>query len=179
MERQETEQTVGEIVATLREATKNGKMKRNFASPLYNSLQKYYETTTDEPEIWRNITYSRDDFESRMATFRKRNDYEDKTAFAYKARARRAIEVYEDYIKENESFFAEGESDRFFIRNLRGYWKATLKDNLADEEKSKRIEVIQCRTYGSGFAAIIVSRDSFAADLEEEYKTIKNLLRIS
>lgn len=177
MERIEEKVTVGEIVATLRGAVKIGKLKRNFASPLYNSLQKYYSESTRDSEKWEDIVFSRDDFESRMKEFRNQTEYEDKTAFAYKSRARRAIEVYENQKTGDAMLPSSNESEIRFLENLRAYWKKTLLDSLS--EKAKNIEVIQCRTYGNGAAAIVVSSDSFAADLKEEYKTIRSLLDIA
>ena len=174
MDRIEEQLTVGKIVATLRDAVKSGNMKRSFASPLYNSLQKYYETTAATSEDWRQINFSRDDFESRMNSFREHSGYEYKTASAYKARARRAVEVYEEQ-KRRVAFAAEGTSEVAFIENLRTYWKQTLASDLNDEEKSSYIEVIQCKTRGKGAAAIVVSRDAFIQDLNEIKKTIESM----
>ena len=170
--------TIGTISKELRAAVKTGKLSRSYITPLYTALEKYYNMTSDD-EDWRTIYFDEDDFERRAKTFYERNNgkYSDpNTPFVYKARAKRAIRIFNDLQKSESKISQEHDAADQFIVNIRLFWKEMLKTHLNDDQKSSHTEVIICPTKGDGIAALVVSNNSRFEDYKTEYKMLATLL---
>ncbi|MBQ3320860.1 hypothetical protein IJG71_01895 [Candidatus Saccharibacteria bacterium] len=120
------------IIDALRTATalKNIPERRN-AGIYRNSLQKYYELTTTPPENWEEAEFDEQDFERRLELFKEntKNLYKGRnTVYAYKSRARSAIELYKKIMiiekqKSKHKYGCEDESIENAVEILDDYTK--------------------------------------------------------
>ena len=166
---------------TLRQLAQDGEMDQKKTSVLYNSLKRIYELTTDAPDNWEDAIFSEEDFSRRLEKFSKRTKdifkNPESTFFAYKSRALRAVKTYEKAVRElskrGETAQKNARMDEIYFVRLGQAWTEQLRNALNDEEKSRKIEVIPLPTKGSGFAALVISKDSGKDDLMTEYRLLK------